>query len=82
MKIICALVNVGGTRAGGGGEGQKHLSGIKATKLPTDEGHQIVKTLEYKKVLLRERKRHTDRRVASSGGSVDRQTDGWMDRHV
>ena len=31
-----------------------------------------------KKVLLRERKRHTDRRVASPEGGVDRQTD----RHV
>ena len=32
-----------------------------------------------KKVLLRERKRHTDRRAASLGGGVDRQTDGRMD---
>ena len=32
-----------------------------------------------KKVLLRECKRHTDRRVASPGGGVDRQTDGWTD---
>ena len=32
-----------------------------------------------KNVLLRERKRHTDRRVASPGGGVDRQTDGWTD---
>ena len=31
-----------------------------------------------KKVLLRERKRHTDCRVVSPGGGVDRQMDGWM----
>ena len=37
------------------------------------------KQLKHKKVLLRERKRHTDRRVTSPaerGGGVDRQTDG------
>ena len=32
-----------------------------------------------KKVFLRQSERHTDRRVASPGGGVDRQTDGWTD---
>ena len=32
--------------------------------------------LKNKKILLRERKRHTDRRLASPGRGVDRQTDG------
>ena len=35
-----------------------------------------------KKVLLRERKRHTDRRVASPERGVDRQTNGWMDGQI
>ena len=40
--------------------------------------HVILKLLRNKKVLLRERKRHTDPRVASPGGGCG-QTDGWMD---
>ena len=40
----------------------------------------MLSTVKFnKKALLRERKRHTDRRVASPVGGVDRQTDGWTD---
>ena len=39
-------------------------------------------TYHNKKILLHERKRHTDRRVVSPVVGVDRQMDGWMDRHV
>ena len=38
-----------------------------------------IKLIYNKKVLLRERKRHTDRHVASPGGGVDKQMDGRTD---